>query len=183
MRRSRIPVQRGIIPMAPDWNFDNEAVQSQLLVWQRTQDPRALESVLEASRAHIARLVRGFRDVPMDETLNEVLIKVWRSAHLFDPQRGSAFSFVSRLALSVACNTQTKCRGGRNRHLEADSDFWDGIEAPVHDLHGLQEFWHQIISGGKTRPKLGVERGGQRWVCERVFCLRLFRPALQIFNL
>lgn len=152
-----------------DWIFNNEAVQAQLLAWQETRDPQILESVLEHSKPHITRMIRSFRDLQLDEALNEVLIKVWTSAHLFDPQRGSGFSFISRVAISVACNAQAKCRGWRNRHWEADSDFWAGIEAPAHDLHGLEHLRHQIISGVKTRRKLGCERAAQRWIIESGF--------------
>ena len=152
-----------------NWNFDNDVVQSQLLAWQRTGNPRALQSVFEGSRAHVLRLVRGFHEVPLDETINEVLIKVWSSAHLYDPQRGTAFSFISRVATTVACNAQGKHRAWRSRHWEADADFWDHIEAPAQDLHGLEHFRHQIISGIKTRRKSGCERAAQRWIIESGF--------------
>src|SRR5258708_6357959 len=165
-----------------DWRFDNEAVQSQLLAWQRTGNPRALQSVFEGSRAHVLRLVRGFREVPLDETINEVLIKVWSSAHLYDPQRGTAFSFISRVATTVACNAQGKHRAWRNRHLEVESDYWDGIEAPVQDRHGLEHLRHQIISGIKTRRKSGCERAAQRWIIESGFDADFHLRRYQIAN-
>ncbi len=164
-----------------NWNFDNEAVQSRLLLWQENRDPQLMEEVLMMSRPHIVQMLRSYRELGYEETTNSALAKLWKSAHLYNPERGTAFSFVSRVAATTACNVLGELRRLRDRYRAMETDYWDSLAAPGFDSYGVVDFREKIYAELKSRRRLQCERSAQKWLVasgiDSAFVLRRFEVA------
>jgi hypothetical protein len=71
---------------------------------QATGDPAAIDQLLNYSEPLIETLIhyrRADRHVPIDELMNAVRLKLWKSVRLFDPTRGTPYSFVVKITTSV----------------------------------------------------------------------------------
>jgi len=92
--------------------FDSDAARGWIEDYNRTGNAQSLNDLLEHIEP-LARSILEYRSTTehesIDELLSRIRIKVWQSIRLFDPARGSAFSFcamiVSRAAMSAVAQS------------------------------------------------------------------------------
>ncbi len=133
----------------------------------RSDSGLALEQLLERagrgdrdafSRVYdqIAGLVYGLvlkvvRDPSMAEDVSqEALVEVWRRAPLFDPDRGSARSWVCRIAHSRAVDrvrSEQAHRDRTERHARSTSEEHEPSPADTIDLRDDAEVVHAALDG------------------------------------
>ena len=87
--------------------FDSNAAGQWIEAYNTNGDQEALSKLL----AHVEPLARSIleyrcttRHEAIDELLSRIRIKLWRSAKLFNADRGSAFSFCARVISSTAAS-------------------------------------------------------------------------------
>jgi DNA-directed RNA polymerase specialized sigma subunit len=98
--------------------FDSNYARALIEQFNATGDAESLYRLLE----HVASLARSIieyrntiRHESADELLSRIRIKLWRSLKLYDPAKGTAFSFVAKVISSTAASVR---RGNTRFHWE-----------------------------------------------------------------
>jgi hypothetical protein len=95
---------------APVQIFDSEAVETLIADYQRTGSVQILGQIIERSQPIFVSLIRSrhtFQYQDEHELLSIVNRKLLVSLPQYDPHRGTAFTFVSRLTLNMLCTSVT----------------------------------------------------------------------------
>jgi hypothetical protein len=102
--------------------------------------------------------------VPLAESMSTARVKIWRSLRLFDPARGSSFSFISRIASSVAMSAVAASWQHADRCVELDSGLGDRLPAPPveESHHTTTDLAYRIKAQTRTtcteEPELRAQR-------------------------
>jgi hypothetical protein len=87
--------------------FNRDYARELIERYNETGDPAALDDLLK----HVEPLAKSIleyrnttRHESIDELLSRIRIKLWRSLRLYDPARGSAFSFCAKIISSTAAS-------------------------------------------------------------------------------
>jgi RNA polymerase sigma-70 factor (ECF subfamily) len=101
-RRPGPPVFGGVRAFAPDGRPRGEP-ETELIHAAAAGDERAFEELRARFRPGVERICRLIvgRGV-LEDCVQEVFLRIWRKAHLFDPRRGSAGAWVFAVARNVA---------------------------------------------------------------------------------
>jgi hypothetical protein len=142
---------------------------------------------LNALLEHVEPLARSIleyrcttRHEGIDELLSRIRIKLWKSVELFDPARGSAFSFVSMVISRVAMTAVNESWGRQGRFLaleEADRCAAPSETCTAEAIADI-EARVRLIKTPCTDP---YELAAQRWLIESFvdcsFCIRRHQAA------
>ncbi|MFD8689593.1 ECF RNA polymerase sigma factor SigK [Streptomyces sp. NPDC059651] len=135
----------------------DEADLDQLLLWTAAGDQEAFAGVYDRTAAPVLGLVhRILRDpAQSEEVVQDVLLEVWRTSGRFEPDRGSAMTWIMTLAHHRAVDRVRSSQAGADRErraalLESDARFdpvaeqvethleWQRVRRCIHRLTDLQ---------------------------------------------
>jgi hypothetical protein len=128
-------------------------------------DADAIESLLKHSEPLIKSLIRyrmATKHVPADEMLAATQLKIWRSCRLFNPQRGSAFSFVAMIANSVIASAISESWQRGERCIELDESL-ESFHAPKNGTQDAEDLIERVRRSVKTTVTEHHEVLYQRW--------------------
>lgn len=150
---------------------DNGRLETLIAAHQAGTDPAALGEIIGLTQNRALALIRFYRSArycPENELLSDINFKLMRAVDKFDRQRGSGFSFISRIILNVLCTSVTTARRSVDRYVE-----WD--EAAASKLHTngenqtrdtIDDFVHRIRAGARTTLIDPREIDMTRWYVE-----------------
>jgi hypothetical protein len=156
-------------------HFDNGRLESLIANYQAGSNPTAaLGEIVELTQRRALTLVRfngTTRYVSEDELLSDINCKLIKAVRRFDPSRGSAFTFISRVAQSVLWTSVTNARKNAERHVELDAAIIKTLHAPAssESQEGADDLAHRVRAGVKTTLTEPDEIGMQKWFVES-FC-------------
>jgi hypothetical protein len=147
---------------------DNGRIEAAIIDYQSTRDVRALATIVDLTRDRAQTLIRfrkTTRYVPMDELLSDVHSKLLRAVDMFDPSKGSAFTFVSQVVTNVLCTAVTSRRKDLARHHRLNRVILDKLvtNGEVESQHALDDLAHRVRVGVRTTIEDETERDVQRW--------------------
>jgi hypothetical protein len=80
----------------------------------------------------------------MDELLSRIRIKIWRSARLYDPAKGSAFSFCAKVISSTAASAVGAAWAWNEHYCElADNDAAAGCD-PLASIEAVADIQARV---------------------------------------
>lgn len=125
----------------------------------------------------------------MDELLSRVRIKVWRSLRLYDPARGSAFSFFAKIISSTAASIVGECWQRSGRFCGLDEADYCSAPAEAANSEAIAEIEYKVRQV-KTSCTDRYELDAQVWFIESFidcgFCIRRHEASdavMQVFGL
>jgi RNA polymerase sigma-70 factor, ECF subfamily len=125
------------VPTSPDENPDH------LLTRTAHGDERAFERLYDLVANRVFGLIRRIIRDPAqaEEVTQEVLVEVWRTATRFDPERGSATSWIFTIAHRRAVDRVRSEQAGSDRLKKVatiETPYDDVVEAATAHLEQLQ---------------------------------------------
>jgi hypothetical protein len=151
--------------------FDSRAVEKLIGEYQRDGSRELLGTIVVRCQPIAISLIRRrctFRHEEEDELLSIVNRKLLVSLPQFDQNRGSAFSFVSRLSLNMLSTTVTHRKKLANRYPSLDKTLLSTVmdESAALDAQvAIDDLVHEI-RGIKSTIELLAEREAQKWYVE-----------------
>jgi hypothetical protein len=172
--------------------FDNDRAQEWIESYNRTQDPDSLAALLRHVEP-LARSLLAYRNTiayaPLDELLSRVRLKIWRSLKLYDPSRGTAFSFCSMVISRVGMSAVNESWSRQGRFLALEEADRCAVPAETYANEAIAEIEH-LVRQVKTSCTKRYELEAQRWFIESFidsgFRLRRHQASdgvMQVFNL
>lgn len=158
--------------------FDSERAQALIQDWNSCGNLESLNRLLIHARPLIESIVE-YRATTKHEELAELVqviqIKLWRSLRLFDPSRGSSFSFICRVVSSVSASVVADAWRRSERYVDLDAKLIGKLSSPPGDGHGEAHIEH-LVKSIRTTCVIEEELRAQRWYVlshlDCGFCLR-----------
>jgi len=104
-------------------HLDSAQIEAAIATYQTNRDLDSLSAIVELTQDRALTLIR-FRKttkyVTEDELLSDINFRLLKAADKFDPAKGSAFTFVSRVVTNVLCTAVTVARRNANRRADLD---------------------------------------------------------------
>jgi hypothetical protein len=167
--------------MANGHFFDSAAVEDLIRVYQTNQKPEMLGEVIRRCEPIVLSLIRSKATMIYeneDELTSIVNTKLLKSLPQYCPIRGTAFAYVSRIALNMLASTVTRAKKLANRYPALDEVISQTVADPAANIDSqlaVDDLCHQIRAI-KSACELESERQAQRWLVESFidaeFCLR-----------
>jgi hypothetical protein len=151
---------------------DNEQIGFLMLRHQQFGDRESMAAILELSRPRALTLIRFHKTTRFkseDELLSDIDFKLMRAVAKFDPQKGTAFTFVSRVVMNVLYTSVSNARKASRRCSELDAGLLGTLPARDGELSGRaasEDIMHRIKSGVKSILTDPAELSAQRWYIE-----------------
>jgi hypothetical protein len=153
-------------------HFDNVRLEEVIGRFQREGDAASLSEIVELSQKRALMLIR-FNGTTCycteNELLSDVNYKLLRAVAKFDPRKGSAFTFVSKIIDSSLRARVTATRKNWLRHCELSSEIANSLHTNVNDRSTVDDLTHRIRSEAKTMLTEPLEIEAQRWYVESFF--------------
>jgi RNA polymerase sigma-70 factor (ECF subfamily) len=117
----RPPLAQSPLPMTPVGSFDPLAV---LLAETATGHERAFARLYELVGGRLLALARGIvgRTDLAEDVLQESFLRVWRSAHQYDPAKGLAYAWLVRIVRNRALSAKTRAGKHDNGRTDLDAE-------------------------------------------------------------
>jgi RNA polymerase sigma-70 factor (ECF subfamily) len=117
----RPPLAQSPLPMTPVASFDPLAV---LLAETATGHERAFARRYELVGGRLLALARGIvgRTDLAEDVLQESFLRVWRSAHQYDPAKGLAYAWLVRIVRNRALSAKTRAGKHDNGRTDLDAE-------------------------------------------------------------
>jgi hypothetical protein len=151
----------------PHW--DNAKIESLIAAYQTHGDVKSLAAIVELTKERALTLIR-FRKTSRyraeDELLSDVNFKLMRAVAHFDPQKGSAFTFVSQVVTNVLCTSVSNVRKGAHRYTKLTRAIARKVPDKSEDRSGVDDITHRIKTGARTSLREVRELAAQRWFIE-----------------
>ena len=117
-------------------------------ILQQSGDQDALEQLL-AHAEPLAKSILEYRNTTryesIDELLGRIRVKIWRSIKLYDPQKGSAFSFCARIISSTAASVVGEVWMRNERFCQFDESTESAVPAdPLETAEKLADIAHRV---------------------------------------
>jgi DNA-directed RNA polymerase specialized sigma24 family protein len=148
-----------------NYYFDRDYARELIEEYNRTGDQQSLNDLLE----HIEPLARSIleyrcttRHESIDELLSRIRIKIWRSLRLYDPSRGSAFSFCAKIISSTAASIVGEAWNRQARFLVLDEADRCAAPSDASANEAIEEIEH-LVRQVKTGCTNRYELDAQRW--------------------
>jgi RNA polymerase sigma-70 factor, ECF subfamily len=152
------------VPRAPDEARQREqrdAGLARMLQAVAAGDALAFEAFYDGTIAYAQALARRMvRPADLDDLLADAFFQVWREAARFDPQRGSAVTWLLTLVRSRALDLLRRQRAAPDGEVLPESaaeTIADGLPGPDDLLNGAQ-------AGSLLQRALAALSGNERWV-------------------
>jgi len=148
-------------------HFDNEQVTECIRRYQALGDPEALAGFVAASQERAKILIRhnaASRYVPENELISDVTWKLLRAVPRFNPERGSAFCFVSCVTMNVLHSAVNAQRKRTDRYTELDESIVGKLSTNGNThRETAEDLAHRIKSGVRTTLSDPHELDACRW--------------------
>jgi hypothetical protein len=134
---------------------DNDRIERAITQYQATHDTESLSRIIELTQTRAQTLIRFYRTTrykPKDELLSDVNFKLMRAVGKFDPEKGSAFTFVSQVVMNVLCTSVSNARRDSTRYRRLSKVFLDRLitNGEIQSGHIVTDLTHRIRRGVKT---------------------------------
>jgi hypothetical protein len=103
-------------------------------------------------RGVLIRGVWGTRDQPCQIDGAIYLSPVRCSGDKFDPNKGTAFTFVSQAVMNVLCTSVTNARNSSNRFTELSDSIVDDLVVKAEDRAAVDDITHRIKAAASRPP-------------------------------
>src|SRR5215475_1254302 len=123
-------------PQGTDPHFDNQAVTALLYRYRALHDPEALAGIITRAQERAETLIRFYGTALYSseaELLSDINWKLMRAADKFDPLKGSAFTFISRVIYTTLCTSVSISRKTASRYSELDESIANTVPASTED--------------------------------------------------
>jgi len=151
---------------------DNDKLEEFIASYQTQGDSGSLSEIIRLTQDGALTLIRFHKTTRYgseDELLSDVNFKRLRAVDKFDPAKGSAFTFLSRVVTDVRCTSVSNARKSANRCTELDQSVLHALPAKVDDRSATDDITHRIRAGAKTTLTDPVELSTQRWYIESFY--------------
>src|SRR6516165_8014977 len=147
-------------------HFDNAKLEQCIAVFQRNGDTPSLSEIVALSERRALTLIRHYGTghyCAEAELLSDINFKLLRSVARFDPRKGSAFTFVSKIIDSSLRTRVTATRRNWARYSELSDDLANSLRAKSDDHSAVDDLAHRIRSKARTMLTDPLELDAQRW--------------------
>jgi hypothetical protein len=147
-------------------HFDNLRLESLIAAHRTGTAPAALAEIVTLTQDRALTLIRFHKTTRYSseaELLSDVHLKLLRAVDKFDPTKGTAFTFLSRVVTNALCTAVTNARRTSSRFTELDQDVLHALPAEVEDRTGIDDLDHRIRTEAKTTLTDPGELSTQRW--------------------
>jgi len=155
-------------------HFDNVRLQACIARFQAQGDRASLAEIIELSQRRAQTLIRYYGSAHYcteSELLSDINFKLLRAVGKFDPQKGSAFCYISKIIDSSLRTSVTNTRKRTARFCEFDESIADTLhtngESESRDQ--IEDLIHRIKNEAKTMLIDEREIEAQRWFVDS-FC-------------
>jgi hypothetical protein len=170
--------ENGSEVLCPSWRHPNgtkvifDSDLAEALIRRHNETGGADITNLDALLRHVEPLARSILEYrastkfeELDELLSRVRLKLWRSLRLYDPTRGTAFSFVAKVITTVAMSAVGEAWARNERYSELDEAAGSTVPSDVGSREVLAHIEHKVRAAKSvcTDP---YERRAQRWFIE-----------------
>ena len=141
-------------------HFDNAKLEQCIAVFQRNGDTPSLSEIVALSERRALTLIRHYGTghyCAEAELLSDINFKLLRSVARFDPRKGSAFTFVSKIIDSSLRTSVTATRKNWVRHPELS----DELTTTVRDPMSLDD----VLSSALVQRGIYTVRGSDAQPC------------------
>jgi hypothetical protein len=153
-------------------HFNNAGLERAIACFQAQGDVQSLSEIVRLVQPRAETLIRFYKTShyrPEDELLSDINHKLLRSVTQFDPAKGSAFTYVSKIIDSSLRTSVSTQRRNWQRHCELSDELANSLHAAVDDRSTADELAHKIRAGAKTMLTDRREIEAQRWLIDS-FC-------------
>jgi hypothetical protein len=150
---------------------DNSAIEAAITQYQSSRDLASLSQVVELTQRRADTLIRFYKTTrykPHDELISDVNSKLLRAVDKFDPEKGSAFTFVSQVIANTLCTSVTAARRDLARHRRLMGSDLNHLvtNGEVESQHAIEDIAYRVRSGVKTTLANETELSVQRWLVD-----------------
>jgi hypothetical protein len=150
---------------------DNSAIEAAITRYQTSRDLASLSQVVELTQRRADTLITFYRTTRYrshDELISDINSKMLRAVDRFDPEKGSAFTFVSPVISNTLCTSVTAARRDLVRHRRLMGSDLNHLvtNSEVESKHAVEDIAYRVRSGVKTTIENSTERDVQRWLVD-----------------
>jgi hypothetical protein len=152
-------------------HFDNPRFEEVVVRFQKG-DTAALAEIVELAQSRALTLIRfnGTTSYRTEsELLSDINFKLLRTVGKFDPRKGTAFTYVSKIIDSSLRTSVTITRKNWLRNCELNDELANTLHASVDDHSSVDDLAHRIRCEAKTMLTKPLEIEAQRWFVDS-FC-------------
>jgi hypothetical protein len=147
---------------------DSVRIASLIAEYQTSRDVKSLGAIVDLTQDRARALIRFYRTTryrPMDELLSDVNFKLVKAVEKFDPEKGSAFTFVSKVISNVLFTSVVNARKELERNRKLSKVVLDKLltNGESESADAIDDIMHRIRSGARTTLTDATELSVQRW--------------------
>jgi hypothetical protein len=150
-------------------HFDNARLEAVIARFQSTGDASSLSEIITLSEQRALTLIR-FNGTACyrteSELLSDVHFKLLRSVGKFDPSKGTAFTFISKIIDSSLRTSVTVTRKNWLRSCELNDELTDSLPAKTDDRSTLDDVVQRVRDGARTMLTDPLEIAAQKWLLD-----------------
>jgi DNA-directed RNA polymerase specialized sigma24 family protein len=148
---------------------DNVHIETAIANYQANRDLESLSEVVALTQDRALTLIRFYRTTKYrsrDELLSDVNFKLIRAVDKFDPEKGSAFTFVSQVIANALFTAVSNTRRNSARHRTLSKVDLDRLvtNGETESEYAIDDLAHRVRRGVKTTLENSKERDVQRWL-------------------
>jgi hypothetical protein len=155
-------------PNGGRYYFDSNYARELIERYNATGDLEALNQLLD----HVEPLAKSIleyrattRYEAIDEILSRIRIKLWKSSRLYDPAKGTAFSFCAKVITSTAASIVGETWNRNERYCEIDEADSCTMPNDAASLEAITDIEYRVRQL-KTPLRDRYELSAQRWFVE-----------------
>jgi hypothetical protein len=153
-------------------HFDSARFEQVVTRFQSQRDVASLTEIVTLTQRRAEVLIRfngttSYRTEP--ELLSDINFKLLRSVAKYDPQKGSAFTYISKIIDSSLRTAVTNQRRYWSRNVELDDEIVNTVSASDEDRSSADDLAHRIRCKARTLLIDARELEAQRWYVDS-FC-------------
>jgi hypothetical protein len=151
----------------PHW--DNARIEQLIAQYKTSGDLESLSSIVELTEPRVLTLIRFYKStryVAENELLSDCNCKLIKAVGKFDPEKGTAFTFVSRVVANTLSTSVTLARNTSNRYTELSNSVAAALVSKSEDRSAIDDIAHRIKSQARTTLTDQTELSAQCWFVE-----------------
>jgi hypothetical protein len=147
---------------------DNGRIESLIAEYQSSGDVHTLAAIVNLTQERALTLIKfrkATRYRPQDELLSDVNCKLLRAVGRFNPEKGTAFTYLSLVITNALHTSVTSARKSYRRSVKFDKRIANKLctNGETESQHAIDDLSHRIRAGVKTTVTDPSELGMQRW--------------------